>query len=256
MAETFISKNEFAKRCGVRLSYVETYVRRNKISVLTNSDGVEVVDLGASLSASFAKKRGYDVSTGYSKALDPEAEQKVLSKSKSTARKKVIAKKGQGNKTTTEPEERVPINQPPQREAAQRPAPKGRTVADFLVIDFTDDVDSVKKKIEIQRLVEEAEISKLKKEKMQGLSIPTELVHAIFNRTFTGISIAFYEGAADLVQRMRHRYGASAKDGIELKTELEEIINQAIEKMQAVGESELEGVIETYKESRTKGERK
>jgi hypothetical protein len=232
--EDVITRNEFAKRCGVATSYVNTYIKRKKISVL-NQGGDEHVNLNANNTIAFATKKGYDIAAGYSAAKDPEKK-----------KEKPPAKKPH-----------VPINSIPDEDLdGVEPAPKGILLSDFIKLTVKDDVDSVKKKIEIQKLVEQAEIEKLKKEKLQGLSIPTELVHAIFHRSFVGITIAFNEGGSDLVQRMRHRYGASAKDQIELQQELEGIVNEAVQRMKETSASELKSVIEQYKESKSTGERK
>ncbi len=237
--EDVITRHEFAKRCGVAKSYINTYIKRGKISVLKQGDD-DFVNLTANNTIAFATKKGYDISSGYSVAKDPEKKPEPKPKKK------------------PEPQTHIPINSLPE-DADQtdiQPAPKGMLLSDFIKLTVKDDVDTVKKKIEIQKLVEQAEIEKLKKEKLQGLSIPTELVHAIFHRSFVGITIAFNEGAADLVQRMRHRYGASAKDQIELQSELETIVNEAVQAMKETSTSELKSVIEQYKETRSKGERK
>jgi hypothetical protein len=234
--EDVITRHEFAKRCGVAKSYINTYIKRKKISVLKQGDD-DFVNLTAHNTIAFASKKGYDISSGYSVAKDPE-------------------KKPEPKKKTPDPQNHVPINSTIEdavflNSEGVAPIPSGMKLSDFLILKVGEDVDTVKKKIEIQKLVEQAEIEKLKKEKLQGLSIPTELVHAIFHRSFVGITIAFNEGAADLVQRMRHRYGADAKDQIELQTELEGIVNEAVQAMKDTSTSELKSVIEEYKATRS-----
>lgn len=111
------------------------------------------------------------------------------------------------------------------------------------------------KETELARKEEDLEIAKLKRAKMAGEVIPVELVNNVFTVYSKSTMTAWYNATDNFLMDMQKRYGMSSADMSTQRTELIEIVNNAIEDAFKESVDSLKNIVEEYSDTRGQGDR-
>lgn len=111
-------------------------------------------------------------------------------------------------------------------------------------------------KAKVEKLEHQVQIERMKKEKMAGETIPTEIVRQLFSQHFKSVALKFHEEAAKLASITVKNLGGDREDIADFESRLEFSINEAIEESKELTMSSLSFVVSEYQEKRGKGERK
>ncbi len=112
------------------------------------------------------------------------------------------------------------------------------------------------KKLKIARESELVEIDRMKKEKMQGETIPTTVVESLITQHFKNMTRSILDGVSSYSAIMAKQFGASKKEKTDLDLTFESITNEAIHKAAELTRGDLQSIVDEYKATRTRGERK
>lgn len=112
------------------------------------------------------------------------------------------------------------------------------------------------KELKIERDIEEVQIARMKKEKMQGETIPTEIVQSLMTQHFKNMTRAIIDGVLSYSGIMVKRLGGTKAEKTELQTTFEAIVNESIHKAKELTSAELASIVDQYKIKRLPGERK
>ena len=114
------------------------------------------------------------------------------------------------------------------------------------------ELDTELKKMALKKAQEDYELAVIKKEKLLGLVIPTELVFGVFSRHFKSVTDSYYQALDNaLVELIPGR-----KDLSEARARLVDIINGAVDDAKQNSKKEIDALLSEYSESRGKGESK
>lgn len=117
-------------------------------------------------------------------------------------------------------------------------------------------LDDQKKTLEIRRLTQLTEIDRLKKEKLEGESLPFEEVTTLFHQTFKEFVSQFHSGAKNLTEIILSQHGATKNQKIEMNLQLEQIINNTLDQCKSGVNTILQNMVKNYSGSRSRGEKK
>lgn len=117
---------------------------------------------------------------------------------------------------------------------------------------------------ELERQLKEAELHKkrvdtqialLKEEKLRGIVIPTDIVKVAFQQHFKSISAAFHNAADNLIVNFAKKKDLNREEIAELRGELIEVINIAIQESVAESIKTVDNIVDEYSEKKGQGER-
>lgn len=114
------------------------------------------------------------------------------------------------------------------------------------------ELDIALKKINIKKAQEDFELAVIKKEKLLGQVIPTDLVYGVFARHFKSVTDSFYQASDNILIELI----PGRKDLASSRAKLVTIINQAVEQARKNSKKEIKALLDEYSESRGKGESK
>lgn len=132
-------------------------------------------------------------------------------------------------------------------------------------IDFPDDDDSgssyavldkKEKALNIKKKREEIEILKVKKEKLHGVLIPTDLVKVLMAQHYKSVSTAFQHASDNLIMEMSKKKKLNRNEVAELRGHLVKIINKAVNDSIDDSKDNIKNIVSEYSERRGVGERK
>jgi len=104
-------------------------------------------------------------------------------------------------------------------------------------------------KLKTEKLIEEIEMAKLKKQKMTGEIIPVAFTQNIFNIHFKNVSTAFYNAVDNYTAIIIERLGGNRADLSLFRLKLNEIINDAIKDAKVKSKQDLIALSKEYSES-------
>lgn len=114
-----------------------------------------------------------------------------------------------------------------------------------------------KQKIYLENQKKEREIAilEVRKQKLHGIVIPTELVKIIFTQHFKAVTAEFQNAADNLLMEIAKRKDFNRNELAELRGQLTDIINIAINKSVDSSKKTVENIVTQYSEKKEVGER-
>lgn len=103
-----------------------------------------------------------------------------------------------------------------------------------------------KKKLEKEKAEEELIITRIKRQKLQGELVPTDLMKTMFSTHFKSMTQAFQNAAEQMVTDLVKKLGGNAKDVADAKGKLVTSINAATKKGMDQTKVEIEKVVEEF----------
>jgi len=113
-----------------------------------------------------------------------------------------------------------------------------------------------KAKLEVKRLQNNDKLDRLKIEKMQGLSIPTDAASTVFLFSVSTIINTFKQNVTGAIDIIQNKSGISHKEYIELSKEVDDYLNDIYSESVENIKNGLEGVVKEFQEVRSRGESK
>lgn len=233
-----IPRLDFAKHCGIESRQLSIYIKRNKVLVSEN----DMVDISNETNNAFYEKRKHK------SKLEKELP-------------KIELKKESTKKTVTKKEAPQPIE--PVDEFEEIAENDSDDIGNSSSSNIDDDIhesyaDLEKRKVFLgNKLLEERiEIERVKKDKLHGLVVPTQLVSVVFTQHSKNIASEFKNGADDWIIRIEKKLNLPREDVAKLRGELVDVINKSIKKSVETSKKQMYSIVRQYKEVRGKGERK
>lgn len=112
-----------------------------------------------------------------------------------------------------------------------------------------------KKELDIIKAEEDIEIAKIKRAKMAGEVIPTDLVLLLFASHFKNVTTSFHQATEILITAIAKENNLDRKQIANIRGQLIEIINKAIEDGLISSKNELKNLVTEYSMKRDRGER-
>jgi len=116
-------------------------------------------------------------------------------------------------------------------------------------------IEKQKKALDVKKIAEEIEILKVKKDKLHGTVIPTDMVKDLFSRVVKLMIIEFDNEADNMLTKIAAKAGLSNKDQAYFRGIFKESINKASNSAIDEAKRGVSDIINTYSESRGRGER-
>lgn len=233
-----IPRLDFAKHCGIESRQLSIYIKRNKVLV---SDG-DMIDISNDTNNAFYEKRKHKSSLP--KGL-PTVELKKVP-TKKVAQKKEIA----------HPIESVDEFEKIAESDSEEIGNSSSSDIDDEIQESHADLEKRKVYLGNKLLEERIEIERVKKDKLHGLVVPTQLVSVVFTQHSKNIASEFKNGADDWIIRIEKKLDLSRDDVAKLRGELVDVINKSVKKSVETSKKQIYSIVRQYKEVRSKGERK
>lgn len=147
---------------------------------------------------------------------------------------------------------RIPKIEPPK----PRPAPKSPNIQppnEFMYAG--NQLDAQIKSVELERKLEDLEIAKLKRQKMAGESMPTDLVKNTISVYSRSVSRSFNNAADNLLVEFQTMADISREQVSVMRGKLNAIVNKAINDAYENAIDMVDNIVDEYSETRGKGER-
>jgi hypothetical protein len=210
------TKAEFASLCGLSTSNITTYISRGKI-VMTD----ELIDDSISQNGGFLEKRR--------EALKKEVHE--VDETVSTETKEVKTDKPKAAKVK-----------------------ELKTDGDIEGSGYHQ-LEKKKKALDIQKITEEIEILKVKKDKLHGIVIPTELVKMVMSQFSASISTSFKNGAENWLIEISKTAGLNRTQVAEARGKLIKVINNAVNEAVDASKKMVAQIQAEHTEKREVGEK-
>lgn len=117
------------------------------------------------------------------------------------------------------------------------------------------DVEMQQKSLQLEKTQEEIEILKIKKEKLHGAVIPTELANAMMVTHSESLKVAYNEASENLIVIIGQKKQLSTNEIAEVRTELTRVVNSAIDKAIGLSSRTLKAIVAEYSQAKAVGER-
>jgi hypothetical protein len=215
-------KARFADLCGIEKNKLAVYIKRGK--VICSGD---LIDDSLAINQEFIEK--WQVKTGL-------REQEI---------------------TVKEPIEQLKIK--PKAPNVQKPlAPLPRKIPNVQEPEFHfsgNQLDKQIKEVDLERKMEELEIAKLKRQKMAGESMPTDLVKNTISVYSRSVSRSFNNAADNLLVEFTVLAELTREQVSEMRTKLNSIVNTAVKNACDNAMDMVDNIVDEYKEVRGRGEK-
>ena len=216
------TKKDFAAICGIRLSALSTYISRRK--VVCSGDYLDDAD---PVNIAFMEK--------WRSIKQPDVPAPPLN-GKPRDERKVIEK----------PDRSVPEKKIPRTKSDNQ---------EFSFISPTNQLDAQIKSVELERKLEDLEIAKLKRQKMAGESMPTDLVKNTISVYSRSVSRSFNNAADNLLVEFQTMADISREQVSIMRGKLNAIVNKAINDAYENAIDMVDNIVDEYSETRGKGDR-
>jgi hypothetical protein len=214
-------KARFAELCGIEKNKLAVYIKRGK--VVCSGD---VIDDTLAINREFIEKWQHKTNSPI------------------TELPKVEVKNELGNKA------------PPRIEKPIAPPPKTPNIKPPSEFTFAgNQIDAEIKRVELDRKLEDLEIAKLKRQKMAGESMPTDLVKNTISVYSRSVSRSFNNAADNLLVEFQTMSDISREQVSSMRTKLNAIVNKAINDAYENAIDMVDNIVDEYSETRGKGER-
>ena len=115
---------------------------------------------------------------------------------------------------------------------------------------------SVEKKAqEVKKLKSDIETAEMKRAKMAGELIPTDLVMTIFASHFKSVTVSFHQAANNFLSMIAKQNELDRDQVAKIRGELIEVINKAVKGSIQASKKEIRNVVAEYSQSKGKGEK-
>ncbi len=118
------------------------------------------------------------------------------------------------------------------------------------------ELNTQKRELESDELRERISLLRIKKEKQEGFLIPTALVKELFGQQFRSITIAFQQGAEQLIVEISKKKRLTREESAKLRKSLLGIINEAVDDSIAHTKKNVEDIVDAYSKKMGVGERR
>ncbi len=209
------SRKEFYEKCGVSKAYLNVNISRGKV-ILTGN----MIDDALPENAYFLEKR-----TDKGEGSTPAAP--------------VKSKRGKPKKAVTA--EQVEIIQKKREE--EGPDPDEETRSKW-------GLEKEQKRLAIIKAEEDIELAKMKREKMAGQLIPTDLVINLFAAHSKNITTNFHQAVESLLSNISKQIGLDRKQVAEIRGQLIEVINLSVKDSVAASRKDIDSIVGEYSQKR------
>ncbi|HXP52159.1 MAG TPA: hypothetical protein VN922_19540 [Bacteroidia bacterium] len=217
MAE--VSKKEFSQQCGFATNQLSVFISRKKVIVKENG----LIDTEEPANVAFLLKQ---------KARDKS--DKNVTNSKDVERQQEISK--------TQSSTPIDLNRSPKK-------PKRKTSdSEFF------ELETQQKELAIQKATEEIELLRIRREKLNGELIPTDLVKIIFSQHTKSILVEFNNSIDKVLTVFKQSAQLSKADEIRIRKQLLDELNLSSKKSLDESKKNIYAIINQFSEKRTKGE--
>ena len=117
------------------------------------------------------------------------------------------------------------------------------------------DVDEQKALADLELKQQQIELLKIKRQKLEGELLPTDLVTHVFVRQAKTITTEFHNALNGYVAILKSRYKLSNEDVAKMRGEITKLTNKAIEDSTRTGLDEIETIVDDFSDKRERGER-
>lgn len=219
------TKKQFADDCGITTRYLSVDIKRGNVIIQRVGDEDYIDDTNEQNAAYLQKKK--------------ELEQK-------RAAKKIIK---------APPAEQLQIKEDP------APVLDEKAAAEKKQKEFTDTsiglmaLDKEKTTLANEKAREEIELLKMKKQRLQGEVIPTDLVKNVLKQHTKSISSSFRQAADNFLTRIASEKGISRTEMASYRGDMVAMINTAIEDSIKISMNGITQIIQEFSEKKGVGER-
>lgn len=205
---------EFARECGISMAYLSMNKKRGKVT-LTG----ELIDTGIQKNADF------------------------MQKCKDTAAKRALKSESKQDKPAKESKKK------------EKPAPDPKVLeAQKERHDALYSLDKEKKTIDIQKARRESELLEMRKRKLNGELIPTELIKSLIIQHSENIKNAYSDASENLIVIISQRKGMTSTEIAELRKEFTRIVNRAVDGAVDTTKKTFKNIVSTYSQNRGVGQ--
>lgn len=221
------TKKEFAIACDIKTKNLAVYIMRGKVVV---TDGKIDTDLEINKYFLDEKKQF---------SVDKAIENKVEEKTEPAAdQEKDLNDRSAGKKTKeVNPEFKFP------KEHTPNPAQ---------VRNFELDTEIKQQNIQKERI--NIQLQQARLDKINGVTVPTELVKNLFMHHSKSITVAFHNAAETLLSKIAKQKGIDIAEMSALRTELIEIVNEAVNESIEVSKKTLASIVAEHSQKKEVGE--
>jgi len=117
---------------------------------------------------------------------------------------------------------------------------------------FSSELDELR----AAKLVEETELLKMRKEKLQGELLPLDLIQPVFIMFAKMMQTAFSDESEDIIRDVSHSAKLNKAQMAELRKRLVDVVNTATNKGVVEAKKSIRKLTDEYAETRGKGERR
>jgi hypothetical protein len=221
-------RTEFAEKCNLSPGNLSNYIARGKV-ILSG----DYIDDSIDPNKSFLLKRQTEEYTG-KRDIEPVQELPPKSKKEPSKKKELQIK---------DPVKVVP------------PVPNVGESQKFQQKRQLFDVDLDQKMLDLETSKENLELIKLKKEKIQGVVIPTDQAKIVVIQLSKSFTVAFSNASDDILTQMSKKKGFSAEEVADLRGSFRKIINSAVNEAVDSAKKQIKNIVSEYSERRGVGER-
>lgn len=118
------------------------------------------------------------------------------------------------------------------------------------------ELNTRQKELDIEKSEEEIMLLKIKKEKQEGIVIPTSFVRDLFALHFKSITVSFQQGADNLILEISKKKKLTKEETAKLRKKLIDIINMAVNDSAANSEKNVDNLVKQYTEKLGVGQRR
>lgn len=212
------TKKDFAKLCGIKTKDLANYIKRGKV-VLNG----EEIDGEVPENKYFVEKR--QAFNAKKNNVELPAEEKKLNE-----------RTGEKKTKEVQPKFEFPAEHAPSQSENYQ-------------------IDTKIKKQELEKSSLQTSLLKEKLKKISGDSIPTDLVKNLIASHSKSITIAFQNGADNLLMKIAKKKGLDRTEMAELRVDLIEIINIAVNDSIEVSKKTVRNIVAEYSQKKEQGER-
>lgn len=112
-----------------------------------------------------------------------------------------------------------------------------------------------KKRLDIKKVQSEIDTAKMKREKMAGELIPTDLVMIIFGSHFKSVTISFHQAADNFLSTIAKQNDLNREQVAKVRGQLNEVVNKAVKAAIVASKKNVKKLVAEYSQSKGKGEK-
>jgi len=223
----YLSRKEFASKCGVSSSNLTNYIKRKKC-----------VQSGDFFDDSIEPNKSF------------LAARKMLLETKKKQGKKGELPKREPFKAPPKPIPEPPKGLPFDEDDEDETTPPKREA-----FDPNDDLASEKMRADILRIKSVEALNQLKIRKQQGELIPTDLVKPLISQLSMSLSSAFKSAGDIMITEISHKKKLSNADAADLRKRLTDVVNVAVKEAVSETKKGTRRLAESFAEARGVGEK-